>query len=145
MQQPDSAGKGVLKRIIGTNSDSKTTPFPLHHHSYAPPAWHAVRHAPRRVSVVGRRTSPCGGLNVCLSPGRCLTGARWSPVPTTTPGAVGIEQPNKNALRKFKRAALEVSDKIGKGAYGGVWQVLLFPAVLKPRRLGPLIDTLRTL
>jgi hypothetical protein len=45
---------------------------------------------------------------------------------TTTPGAVGIEQPKKIALRKFKRADLEVSDKIGKGAYGGVWQVLLF-------------------
>jgi hypothetical protein len=48
---------------------------------------------------------------------------------------VGIEQPKKNALRKFKRADLEVSDKIGKGAYGGVWQVLLFPAVLNPGRL----------
>eukprot|EP00802_Teleaulax_amphioxeia_P007928 Tamp_07936.p1 GENE.Tamp_07936~~Tamp_07936.p1 ORF type:complete len:508 (+),score=81.49 Tamp_07936:103-1626(+) len=32
------------------------------------------------------------------------------------------EQPKKNSLRKFKRADLEVSDKIGKGAYGGVWQ-----------------------
>jgi hypothetical protein len=30
--------------------------------------------------------------------------------------------PKKNALRKFKRAELEVSEKIGKGAYGGVWQ-----------------------
>ena len=48
---------------------------------------------------------------------------------------MGIEQPKKNALRKFKRADLEVSDKIGKGAYGGVWQVLLFPAVLNPGRL----------
>ena len=33
------------------------------------------------------------------------------------------EMPKKNTLRKFKRADLEVSDKIGKGAYGGVWQV----------------------
>ena len=55
-----------------------------------------------------------------------MTGACWSPLLTTTPGAVGIEQPKKIALRKFKRADLEVSDKIGKGAYGGVWQVLLF-------------------
>ena len=31
-------------------------------------------------------------------------------------------QPKKTSLRKFKRADLEVSDKIGKGAYGGVWQ-----------------------
>jgi len=30
--------------------------------------------------------------------------------------------PKKATLRKFKRADLEVSEKIGKGAYGGVWQ-----------------------
>jgi serine/threonine protein kinase len=35
-------------------------------------------------------------------------------------GKAGAEK--KNALRRFKRADLEVSDKIGKGAYGGVWQ-----------------------
>ena len=33
-----------------------------------------------------------------------------------------MQAPRKAALRKFRRADLEVSDKIGKGAYGGVWQ-----------------------
>ena len=55
---------------------------------------------------------------------------------------MGIEQPKKNALRKFKRADLEVSDKIGKGAYGGVWQVLLFPAVFTPLLPRELCDRL---
>jgi|LauGreDrversion2_3_1035106.scaffolds.fasta_scaffold155230_1 hypothetical protein len=32
------------------------------------------------------------------------------------------KKPVKAQLRKFKRADLEVSEKIGKGAYGGVWQ-----------------------
>jgi hypothetical protein len=42
--------------------------------------------------------------------------------------------PKKNSLRKFKRADLEVSDKIGKGAYGGVWQVWVCLRVEGDRR-----------
>ena len=68
MQQPEHADKMVLKRIIGTKSESKTTLSPLHRPAYAPPAWHAMRHTRMRVSVVSRRTSPCGGLVFAYDP-----------------------------------------------------------------------------
>eukprot|EP00960_Hanusia_phi_P059014 764050-Hanusia_phi.AAC.3 len=32
---------------------------------------------------------------------------------------------SKSAFKKFKRAELEVSDKIGKGSYGTVWQATI--------------------
>jgi serine/threonine protein kinase len=48
--------------------------------------------------------------------------SRYSKDDLTRASTTGIVQPKRSSLRKFKRAELEVSEKIGKGAYGGVWQ-----------------------
>ena len=63
MQQPDSAGKGVLKRIIGTNSDSKTTLFLFIIIHTRPPRGMQCDMPP------GVSPSSVGHLNVCLRPG----------------------------------------------------------------------------
>ena len=45
--------------------------------------------------------------------------------PLLDPDNMSDKQKAAIQLRKFKRAELEVADRVGKGAYGGVWQATL--------------------
>ncbi|EKX44382.1 hypothetical protein GUITHDRAFT_109830 [Guillardia theta CCMP2712] len=45
--------------------------------------------------------------------------------PSASQAAPKKEQAKKQNLKKFRRSDLEVSDKVGKGAYGGVWQATI--------------------